>query len=78
MLRATCCVIVLAPCTTPPASTLRTAARTTPLKSRPWCSKNDASSAARNASCSVCGTRDSGMITRRSTKNSPITEPSAP
>ena len=78
MLRATCWVMVLPPCTTPPASTLRSAARTTALRSRPWCAKKAASSAATNACCSCAGMRASGMITRRSTKNSPITEPSAP
>ncbi len=59
--RATCCVIVEAPCAFFPCAAFRRIARTMPPASTPGCVQKFASSAARNASVTCGGISSSGI-----------------
>lgn len=70
-------MIVLAPCSVPPATRLTSAARATPIGSTPMCSKKRESSAASTAFFTTFGTSSMCTNVRRSSPNSPISWPSA-
>jgi len=74
-LRASCWLMVLAPCRMSPAATLEKSARATPARSTPQCWKKRRSSVASTACRTTSGIWASGSGIRFSMKNSPANSP---